>query len=87
MAETGRSRRIQVAAESRAAGLLDSRWQELPPGVELTPRRLTVEYSSPEEFLEKVGAIIFALQNDYEAIREAIEAGEQAPRGQWPTAR
>jgi hypothetical protein len=48
---------------------------KLPPGVELTPGRLTVDFFGTENFLEKVGAIVFALQNDYEAITEFIEQG------------
>lgn len=77
LAETGRTRRIRVAENARAHGLVDSRFRKLPAGVELTPSRLTVEYASPEEFLERIGAVIFALQNDFDAVREFIESGRK----------
>jgi hypothetical protein len=73
MAELGRARRIQVAPEARALGLVGSRFRHLPEGVELEPRRLTIAFSSPEEFLERIGSVIFALQNDFEAIRQFID--------------
>lgn len=77
LAEAGRTRRIRVAENSRAHGLIDSRFRKLPAGVELTPRRLTVDYANPEEFLERIGALIFALQNDFDTIREFIESGRK----------
>jgi hypothetical protein len=76
LAEFGRAKRTQVATAQRAAELLTSRFGALPAGVEFTPRRLTVEFSSPEEFLQKIGAIIFTLQNDYDSVRQFIEAGK-----------
>src|SRR5271157_1611628 len=75
LAQLGRTKRTTVAKRGRALELLSSRFGKLPAGVELTPRRLTVEFSSPEEFLETVGAVIFALQNDFEAVKEFIEVG------------
>lgn len=75
LAEFGRSRRTKVAEDRKAAELLSSRFGRLPAGIELTPRRLTVDFSSPQEFLERVGAVIFALQNDFDAVRNFIEAG------------
>jgi hypothetical protein len=78
LAEAGRSRRIQVASGERALGMLDSRFRSLPAGVELAPRRLTVDFASPAEFLEKIGAVLFATQNDFEAIRDFIERGGAA---------
>jgi len=75
LAEVGRTRRTKVAEDHRAIELLSSRLGRLPTGVELTPRRLTVEFSSPQEFLERMGTVIFALQNDYDAVRQFIESG------------
>jgi hypothetical protein len=75
LAETARARRIRVAEDSRAHGLVDSRFRKLPAGVELTRRRLTVEYATTAEFLERIGAVIFALQNDFDAVCEFIENG------------
>jgi hypothetical protein len=75
MAEFARSRKTPVAAEGKASELMASRFGKLPAGVALTPRRLTLEFAGPEDFLQKIGSVIFALQNDFEAIREFIESG------------
>ena len=53
--------------------LMNTRFARLPPGVDLTRRRLVIEFSGRGDFLEKVGAIVFALQNDYEVISEFID--------------
>jgi hypothetical protein len=70
-----RSKHVRIAPESRSLELVSTRLGKLPPGVELTPGRLTVDFFGTEDFLEKVGAIVFALQNDYQAITEFIEQG------------
>jgi hypothetical protein len=70
-----RSRHIQVAPASRSLALASSRFKKLPAGVELTPERLSIEFSGMKEFLEKFGAIVFALQNDYDAMSQYIEHG------------
>jgi hypothetical protein len=75
LAEAGRTHRTTVATDERAADLINSRFDHLPVGIQLTPKQLTMDFNSPEEFLQRVGAVIFALQNDYEAIREFIETG------------
>lgn len=75
MAEAGRARRTTVATQQEALDLVGARFTRLPAGVVLTARQLTIEFASPEEFLQRMGALIFALQNDYETIREFIEAG------------
>jgi hypothetical protein len=75
LAEFGRTKRTQVATAQQAVELLSSRFGALPAGVEFTPRRLTVEFASPEEFLQRIGAIIFTLQNDYDSVRQFIESG------------
>jgi hypothetical protein len=79
LAEVGRSRRTTVATEERAMDLINTRFERLPAGITLTPKRLSIEFSSPEEFLQRVGSVIFALQNDYDAIRVFIESGTTAP--------
>jgi len=74
LGELGRAKRTQIATHRKAEELLNSRFAALPAGVEFTPRRLVLAFSSPEEFLEKMGAVIFALQNDFESIRTFIES-------------
>ncbi len=73
MAEFARSRQTPVASHGKASELLDSRFGNLPRGVELTPSRLTVEFSGAQDFLQKIGSVIFALQNDFDTVRDFIE--------------
>jgi hypothetical protein len=68
------ARRTTVAPDLPAASLRNSRFGDLPPNVELTPRSLHIDFQSPAEFLAAFGAVVFALQNDYDAIRDFIEA-------------
>jgi hypothetical protein len=75
MAEVGLSRRTMVARQQEALDLVNARFGNLPAGIVLTATQLTVEFASSEEFLHKIGAVIFALQNDYESIRAFIEGG------------
>jgi hypothetical protein len=75
MAEVGRSRRTTVATHQDALDLINARFEHLPSGITLTARQLTVDFNSVEEFLQRMGAVIFTLQNDYEGIREFIETG------------
>lgn len=75
LAEVGRSRRTTVATEAKALDLVNTRFERLPEGIILTAGNLTIDFATPEEFLQRVGSVIFALQNDYESIREFIESG------------
>jgi hypothetical protein len=73
-----RARLVKVVDEHRpaeAARLLSSRFDELPEGVELTPHSLHIEFQGREEFLERLGALIFALENDTERVLEFVEQG------------
>jgi hypothetical protein len=73
IAEFARSRKTKIADGGKASELISSRFRKLPAGVELTPRRLIVEFTGAQDFLEKVGAVIFALQNDFDAMRDFID--------------
>jgi hypothetical protein len=68
------SRNIQVVAENRGVELLSTRFAHLPPGVDLSPSRLNIEFSGTQDFLQKLGAVMFALQNDYDSISAFLEA-------------
>jgi hypothetical protein len=63
-----RSRHIEVAPEDQGIALINSRFENLPTGIELTPGRLLIEFAGIEDFLQKVGRVVFTLQNDYESI-------------------
>lgn len=77
MAEFARSRNTPVASGGKASAMVSSRFRKLPPGVELTPQRLTVEFAGAQDFLEKVGSVIFALQNDFDEMRAFIEGSQR----------
>ena len=62
-----------VAKGEDALRILSSTFRKLPPNVRLTPRSLQIDFKGPEEFLSAMGAVIFALHNDYEEIRSFIE--------------
>jgi hypothetical protein len=68
------SRHKEIARNQDAEALLGSRFQNLPPGVELTPGELRIAFFGTEDFLQKFGALVYALQNDFEKIQELIEA-------------
>ena len=68
-------RHKQIARHQAAADLLGSRFSRLPPGVDLQPGELRIEFRGAADFLEKFGAVVFALNNDYELISEFIDAG------------
>ena len=77
-----RSQHVQLAPASGAVEMLSSRFAKLPDGIELKPRELTIKFVDSADFLRKIGAVVFALQNDYEAIQEFIDS---APRVYEPT--
>ncbi len=70
------AQRTTVASDERAIALVNSRFGNLPPNVALTPRSLHVEFQNTQEFLKAFGAIVFALNNDYEAVREFIDSAQ-----------
>lgn len=71
---SARSQHIPLTSTGESTELYSTRFRKLPPGIELTPTELRVEFSGVEDFLRKVGAIVFALQNDYEEIADFIES-------------
>jgi len=76
-----RSHHIRVVPDSRALELVSTRFTKLPAGVKLSPARLTIDFRGTEDFLEKFGAVVFALQNDFAAIGRFIEQDAEARRG------
>jgi len=67
------SRTSKVAEGSAAKDLIDSRFLNLPAGVDLTPHRLIIDFQGAEDFLQKFGAVVFALQNDYQSIATYLD--------------
>jgi hypothetical protein len=67
----------EVAREEQAEALLSSRFASLPPGVDLAPGELRIAFSGTEEFLQKFGAVVFALRNDFERIQDFLDGAAQ----------
>lgn len=80
IARVGRSLQVTVAPAQRAPALISSRLSSLPEGVHLSPGRLTIAFTSTQDFLEKVGSVVFALQNDFDRVRAFLEQ-DQRPQG------
>ena len=69
----------EVARNDTAETLLSTCFTSLPPGVDLSPGELRIAFHGTEDFLQKVGAVVYALQNDFEKIQEFIE-NDSMPR-------
>ena len=67
------AQRTTIAAKDRAVDLVNTRFQTLPQNVLLTSRSLHIEFHNTAEFLKAFGAVVFALNNDYESVREFID--------------
>lgn len=63
----------EVARDGLALEMVSSEFKSLPSNVVLTPSSLHIEFGGANEFLEGVGALIYALHNDFERIRDFIE--------------
>jgi hypothetical protein len=73
-----RSRLVKVIEEDRPAdalALLTTRFASLPEGVELTPRSLHIRFQGREEFLQRLGAVLFALENDTDKVLDFLDRG------------
>ena len=64
----------EIARHTAAEALVSTRFAHLPPGIDLQPGELRIQFSGTDDFLRKIGAVVFALQNDLESISEFIEA-------------
>ena len=68
-----RANRIKVVPNERVLELVNSRFSSLPPNVSLTPQTLHIEFHGTEDFLSAIGTVIYALNNDFDAISLLIE--------------
>ncbi len=69
------SRQTKVVRDEQAPALVSTRFQNLPANITFTPQSLRMEFYGTEDFLAAVGALVYALQNDYQAISAFIEKG------------
>jgi hypothetical protein len=65
----------EIARNTAAEALVSSRFGSLPEGVDLEHGELRIRFRGPNDFLQKFGAVVFALQNDWETVSEFLEAG------------
>jgi hypothetical protein len=63
-----RSLKISVPPDLRYAAV-----QDLPPNIRISTGRLEIDASSIEGLLESLALLALALQNDFDAVRKAIE--------------
>jgi hypothetical protein len=69
----------RVTRDSKQAlELINTRFAKLPANVALTPSSLHIDFFGTEDFVQAVGAVIYALNNDYETISGFIEEGSAA---------
>jgi len=74
-----RLRRHVVAARVRIAvepGVMETRIQSLPPGIQLEPGLLSVAFGEPRELLQRLFALSQAIANDFESF-DRLTASER----------
>jgi hypothetical protein len=65
-----------VSGEEATTCLLSTTFRKLPKNVTLTPQHLEIEFNGTEDFLKAFGAVVYALQNDFEEISRFLEEGK-----------
>ena len=65
----------EVARHEEAEAILSTRFASLPPSIDLAPGELRITFQGADDFLQKFGAVVFALKNDFERIQEFIDNG------------
>src|SRR3954447_22999043 len=70
----------QIARHTAAEAILGAGFANLPAGVDLQPGELRIQFAGADDFLQKFGAVVFALKNDWESVSEFLDAGMAAPR-------
>lgn len=69
--------RTHLVAATEAPRLVTSRLTTLPANVALKPGRLEIDFAGVEEFLAAIGAVVYALKNDYEAVADFLGRGDK----------
>lgn len=68
--------RTTVVPPQQALSLVNSRFTSLPPNITLTPGSLHIDFEGSAGFLAAIGALVYALNNDYEAVRRFLDVGQ-----------
>ena len=69
-----RTRLVKVVEGQKAQDLAGTRFGSLPDGVTFTPGQLTLEYIGSEQFLQLLGAVLKALENDTAEVLDFIDS-------------
>ena len=69
-----RTRLVKVVDGPKAQEMADTRFGSLPEGVTFTPTRLTLEFQGSGQFLQLLGAVLKALENDTAEVLEFIDS-------------
>jgi hypothetical protein len=76
-----RLRNNRIYAEGEAAARhRATRFEDFPPEIDLTPFALHIQFKGLQDFLMKIGTVIYALQNDLESIEAFLDSKTQASR-------
>jgi hypothetical protein len=59
------------------ARIVNQEFKNLPAGLRLEPGRITVEFDSPQQALEKLLALAMAIGNDSDCFERQVAAGPQ----------
>jgi hypothetical protein len=70
--------RPHVLVEAPAA-VIHQAFESLPPGVQLSPGRILVEFSDPRQALEKLLALAMAIGNDFDTFERCVSPGSASP--------
>jgi hypothetical protein len=65
---------MKIAENDAANAILSAKFGDLPPGIELRKGQLRIEFSGSADFLQKFGAVVFALQNEFDQIRDFLDS-------------
>ncbi len=63
-----------VASGKAALALVSTTFSKLPPNVVLTRSSLHIDFTDAETFLQSLGAVIYALHNDYDEIQRFLSS-------------
>ena len=66
-----RIHRPQLIVEAPTA-IVNQDFEDLPPGVHLEPGRITVEFDTPQQGLEKLLALAMAISNDFDRFERSV---------------
>lgn len=65
--------RTKIVPDRQAAAIINSRFNSLPGNINLTGNSLHIRFDGSADFLSAIGALVYALNNDYEAINRFLE--------------